>query len=335
MKAVIVVPTIREECINRFLSEWEPQFHEHRVIVVEDNPKRTFTLEGSWIIPNGKGILPPAWVTHVSWAEIDADLGADSWIIPRRTGAIRNYGMLLAGRMKPNMIVLLDDDCLPGAGQNFLQEHWTALASLGLAAPLFDTMHGLPGKTDTLRPRGFPREARKVPTALNHGLWNGVPDLDGATQLSYPKLESLFNGHSMQVPHGCLFPMSAMNVAFAPKILPAMYQLPMGEGQPYHRFDDIWCGFIMKKACDAVGLAVRSGAPAIRHVRASDPHRNMELEASGILENERVWRAVMDMQVVSRDLDSCLASIHDGLKPLGPYWERAAEAAAIWRRLVA
>lgn len=319
MRAAIAIPSIREESVRDFLAAWKSQFWHHDVIVIEDNPTKTFNL--------------PPRVQHVAWDDIEADLGADSWIIPRRTGAIRNYGIMLAGRLKPDMIVMLDDDCLP-ASNDFLQQHWSALHAGGVGEPLFDTMHmlDLARNGDAIRPRGFPYGTHKKLTMVNHGLWNGVPDLDGRTQLRVGKMDVSFGKHSEQIPIGALFPLSAMNVAFRPYMLPAMYQLPMGQGQPFHRFDDIWCGFIMKKACDAMKIPVRSGWPVIRHVRASDAAKNAEQEAPGIIENEKVWEAVMNIQASKRDLDSCLGSIYDGLKPLGDYWKKAAEAAAIWRR---
>lgn len=323
MKAVIVIPTIRETSIQQFLNTWEPSFRDHMVIVVEDNEERTFDL--------------PNWVSHVAWDGIEHSLGADAWIIPRRTGAIRNYGILKAGRLKPDMIVMLDDDCLPVEGtlhSEFLEDHWKALNTTGLGSPLFDTMHSLDLAQHDIHPRGFPYETRKPWTVLNHGLWNGVPDLDGRTQLRVGTMQVSFARQSAQVPIGSLFPMSAMNVAFRPQLLPAMYQMPMGQGQPFHRFDDIWCGLIMKKACDTMGYCVKSGSPAIQHVRASDARKNAEQEAPGIIENERVWQAIRNIPAVKHDLDSCLESIMDGLTPLGSYWRKAADAASIWRRLV-
>jgi len=114
-----------------------------------------------------------------------------------------------------------------------------------------------------------------------------------------------------------------------------MYQMPMGKGQPYERFDDIWCGWIMKKACDAIALSVRSGSPFIHHARASDAKRNAELEAPGIIENEKVWRAILSMGIPTSNLNYCLEEIHDMLSHLGPYWEKVALASSIWRRLAA
>lgn len=343
MNAAIVVPTNRPESVKSFLAAWEPEFKDHRVIVVEDAPERTFQVNS--------GPTSPWALTHVSWKEIDADLKDDAWIIPRRSGAIRNYGNLLASRIKGlDMIVNLDDDCMPdveiygggsmvltvGTPGRFLAEHWSVLETPGMATPCHDTMRSLALEKDNVRPRGYPKKVPQIRTMLNHGLWNGVPDIDGETQLRVQPITVSFPRLTTQVQVGALFPMSAMNIAFRPELLPAMYNLPMGQGQPFHRFDDIWCGLIMKKACDAMGWAVRSGSPCIRHIRASDAKRNAELEAPGIVENEKVWAWMAEMMILppgKLDIE-ILTEIHERLCHLGTYWQRAADAARIWRRLV-
>jgi reversibly glycosylated polypeptide len=337
----VVVPTIREKSAQEFLEAWEKEFtfnervlHEtpnskttaadlRHVIIVEDNPERSFQL--------------PDWVTHVSWKEIDADLKDDAWIIPRRTGAIRNYGNLLASRIPGlDMIVNLDDDCMPD-GPRFLDTHWLALDTPGDSLPMFDTMESL--GFGGCKPRGYPKHTGSARTVLNHGLWNGVPDIDGETQLETGLTEVNFAPQSRQVPTGVLFPMSAMNIAFRPELLPAMYNLPMGQGQPFHRFDDIWCGLIMKKVCDAMGWSVRSGSPCIRHVRASDAKRNAELEAPGIVENEKAWKFLAELQIdinhAGERFDMViLEQIHRRLSFLGSYWTQASTAASIWRNWI-
>ena len=298
MKAVIVIPTIREECAKKFLEAWKDAFAGHDVIMVEDNPERSFDL--------------PDWVEHVAWKEIDEDLGGDSWIIPRRTGAIRNYGFLLAGRKKPGMIVTLDDDCLPcDSTEDFLSQHWRLLEVPGVDVPVIDTLFAATGTylDDDIFARGFPKKRYSWKTMVNHGLWNNVPDLDGETQLKHPDLRVTFSEHSLQVPPGILFPMSSMNVAFRPEALPLMYLLPMGEGQPYDRFDDIWCGWIMKKVCDHLGWSVRSGSPFVYHSRASDAKKNAELEAPGLLMNERLWRLIAGIKLSNAHPGDCFMEV--------------------------
>lgn len=330
MNVAIVVPTIRENSIQGFLAAWEEEFRDHPIIVVEDNPERSFQINTG---PTSRYAL-----THVSWKEIDADLKDDAWIIPRRSAGIRNYGNLLASRLKGlDMIVNLDDDCLPDA-PNFLGIHWAFLEGNGHRLPLFDTMESL--GFGGVPPRGYPKQIPEARTMLNHGLWNGVPDIDGETQLATGLCDVRFDPQSRQVPPGVLFPMSAMNIAFRPELLPAMYNLPMGQGQPFNRFDDIWCGLIMKKACDAMGWAVRSGSPCIRHIRASDAKRNAELEAPGIVENEKVWDLLAhdnfgwDRRDGTPAIGACLMTIHAALMELGQYWKNAFVASNIWRSLL-
>lgn len=290
------------------------------MIVVEDNPERSFAL--------------PADVRHVSWKEIDADLGDDAWIVPRRSDAVRNYGFLLAAREKPDLIVTLDDDCYPSDAQGTLQPgfvdaHWSALETPGSDVPVLDTMFAA---AVPVKPRGFPRLGSEIRTMVNHGLWNGVPDLDGETQLRNEGMRVTFSPHSLQVPPGVLFPMCGMNLAFRPEALPLVYYIPMGQGQPYHRFADIWCGWILKKVCDHLRWSVRSGAPFVLHSRASNAARNAELEAGGLQMNDQLWRLAHESEILGNDARECL----DGLYGLitreigGPYWERCARAARTW-----
>ena len=123
-----------------------------------------------------------------------------------------------------------------------------------------------------------------------------------------------------------------MNLSFRPEALPLAYYLPMGQGQPYHRFADIWCGWILKKVCDRLGWSVRSGAPFVFHSRASNAARNAELESHGLEMNDRLWRLVQDTDLDGEDARACLDSLYRGITGgIGePYWDRCAKAARIW-----
>ena len=320
IQAAIVVPTIREAEIQKFLESWTNHFRGHQVIVVEDNPEKSFAL--------------PAGVRHVSWTEIDADLGSDAWIVPRRSDAVRNYGFLLAARAKPDMILTLDDDCYPSEDQgaveqNFVEAHWRALETPGSDMPVLDTMFaaGVP-----VKPRGFPKNGRVTRTMVNHGLWNGVPDLDGETQLLNEGMRVTFSPHSMQVPSGVFFPMCGMNLSFRPEALPLAYYLPMGQGQPYHRFADIWCGWILKKVCDELSWSVRSGTPFVLHSRASNAARNAELESHGLEMNDRLRGLLHETELEGDNPRDCLDSLYRQIVDQigGPYWESCADAARVW-----
>src|SRR6185369_14555658 len=75
----VVVPTVRERCLLDFLDAWSGELASHTLLVIEDNPERSFPIDR----PN---------VRHFSWKEIDAELGDRSWIISRRTDGVRSFG---------------------------------------------------------------------------------------------------------------------------------------------------------------------------------------------------------------------------------------------------
>ena len=113
-RVVLVVPTVRQECMRQFLEAWEPEFAGHELVVVEDNPERTFELRSS------------AVVSHYCWRDIDAALGEQAWIVPRRPDCVRSLGYYEAWRRQPDLIVTLDDDCMPPASgpRGVLRAHW-------------------------------------------------------------------------------------------------------------------------------------------------------------------------------------------------------------------
>ena len=332
-KAVIVVPTIREECIRDFLKEW--QFPEWaRVLVIEDHPEPTFAL-GDY--PN---------VTHLSHADIEKDLGTEAWIIPRQTDCVRSYGFWKAWKLKPDMIVTLDDDCYPYApfdsippADRLLSRHWERLQTGGDETAWANTLSGL-------TPRGIPYQnlRRKLVGMLNHGLWHNVPDLDALTQLtrsrqwdSSGQLVEKDYLKSFTVPRGAFFPMCGMNLAFRPEAVSALYFLLMGPAYPYDRFGDIWAGIIFKRICDHLGYAITSGVPVVEHKRASNVWANLRKEAPALEVNERVWAVVDEARLYSDGMGACYRDVADALGyflgTTDEYWVQLRRAMHIWASL--
>lgn len=137
--------------------------------------------------------------------------------------------------------------------------------------------------------RGYPFSLREgVPTALSHGLWLNAPDYDAPTQLL--KLEERNKVHAditMTVPAGILYPMCSMNVAFNRELIgPAFMQGLMGDGQPWARYDDMFAGWASKVVADHLHLGVKTGAPYIRHMKASNPFTNLKKEYKGLFWQE-------------------------------------------------
>lgn len=317
MKVVVVVPTIRERCIQEFLAAWKHEFEHASVIVVEDNAERTFQLQGSN-------------VEHYCHADIERELTAAAWIIPRKTDCVRSFGYLKAWQKKPDFIVTLDDDCYPlPATESFLAAHGRRLSERGRSSAWLSSLDGA-------IPRGIPYFAkeRELPCILNHGLWESVPDFDAATQLVQSRYPQPYSYSDRTFPVGSYFPMCGMNLAFRPEAVPALYFLLMGSGYEYDRFGDIWAGVILKKIADHLGYCIHSGGPAINHLQASNVWSNLRKEATGLELNESFWLAVDRVRLTGSTFRECHREIAIGLQTLpGAYWERLSAAMQTWGEL--
>ncbi len=297
-KIVLVVPTVRQECMRQFLDAWEPEFAGHELIVVEDNPERTFDLRSS------------AEIRHYCWADIDRELAGNRWIVPRRTDCVRSFGYWLAWQRKPDMIVTLDDDCMPPASgpKGFLKAHWQRLEQGGSADAWVSSTTG------TI-PRGVPYHARQRHSrcVINHGLWTNVIDYDAITQLAQSRTATPVGFPDQTIPRGAFYPMCGMNLAFRPEIAPAMYFLLMGKDWGVDRFGDIWCGLLSKRICDHLGWSVNSGSPTVHHARASNVWANLRKEATGMERNETLWRIVDDTVLTATTVTGCYRQLADAL----------------------
>lgn len=318
MKTTIVVPTIREANIVDFLNAWRSAFAEAHIIVVEDNPTRTFDLRDE------------ENVTHVSWEDIERDLGQDSWIIPRRTDCIRSYGYYRAYQDRPDMLVTLDDDCYPieGEAETFLDRHWRRLNAGGESDAWRTSARGV-------ATRGVPYHnlRREWPAVLNHGMWTGVPDYDAPTQLVRSRLPTSFDFEDQVIPVGVYYPMCGMNVALRPEVIPAFYFMLMGKGYEYDRFGDIWAGILVKRICDHLGFAIHSGHPAVAHQRASNVWANLRKEAAALEQNETFWLAVDNVRLTQTTFGACYMELARKLPLEGEYWSKLRRAMETWAEL--
>lgn len=310
-QVAIVIPTIRD---LSFLEEWHDEFAPHRIIVCEDHPQRQIAL------PDGFRF------EHYSWAEIDAELGESSWIIPRQNAAIRNFGYWKAWSTGADIVVTIDDDCYPAAA-DYIGSH---VVNLGRKATIgWEQVCAFPT-------RGFPygiRGASEV--VVSHGLWENVPDLDAPTQLTQPHLAVTRPVETKIMARGSYFPMSGMNLAFRASFAPAMWFPLMGKGEPFDRFDDIWAGILAKRIADHLGLAMISGDPTVEHRRASNVFTNLRKEAAGIEANETFWRAVDKVELDEDSVLGCYRQLAARLPLEGPYFDRLRNGMKVWADLFA
>ncbi len=332
---VLVVPSNREECFRQFLTAWEGRGGWDEILLIEDNPTRTFKN-----LP-----IVSDFVTHVSHEEIVADLGADSWIISKKDSACLCYGFLLAWRKGATHVLTLSDDCFPTLGYTQVFDgHLAAMRGHRRWISTVPSATRWPSSSLLgFRVRGLPYEnLGHMETVINVGLWCGVPDLDGKTQLEHPITNFVPPPGSRLIPAGQYAPICEMSLMVARQAIPLIYMPLMGEGQPYRRFDDIWMGIIAKKICDHLGWPVSCGEPFIRHERASDPQVNFVKEAPGVAVNEYFWRIVDAIPLMETSALGCMSEVGNHLRyivggenlaGLATYLRRLGQAILIWVRL--
>lgn len=340
-KIVCVTPTIRPESMRQFREAWAPLFRKHNVTLVEvrdgDAPSMaTYGADGTFLSESVPGVGNQFLDRHLPASCFD--------LFCRRTDGIRNLGFVAAAVMGADFVLTLDDDVVPlepevnvkdsdWVGENVPMEHLglnfgdpiqAHLDALSLRVPLswMNTAH-----MGAEYLRGVPYGVREeAPVMLSHGVWVGVPDFDGETQLrlercpvcdgegisrvkqvdssevrshkcgrcngtgknptGVPKTLPYYVG---PVPRGVLFPLCGMNVMVRKEALPYLYFAPMGADSGFpdlHRFADIFMGIRLKVMFDRRGWACYTGASTVLHARASDATRNCEQERLGRAWNE-------------------------------------------------
>ncbi|MEO8582130.1 MAG: hypothetical protein ABI425_06200 [Patescibacteria group bacterium] len=338
-KVAIIVPTIREKEIKKFLRVWQKELialsntYIFQLYVVEDNPDQTFDIDSKFPFP----------LQHFTWSDIKKKLGKDAWIIPRRTDAIRSFGVLSAYEEGCDYFITLDDDCYPYYEQGnkpgyFIETHLKNLTLYQNSENIWvNTLNGY-------KPRGYPYLSTNVEReitngAVSHGLWVNVPDFDSITSLSLSKKDQYFDHIRNQlIPKGTFFPMCSMNLAWRRSVTPLMYFLLMGKDEQekkydYDRFGDIWCGLLLKKIIDKLDLQVTSGEPCIYHQRASNAFENLQKEAPGIKQNEILWKDIDSLQLTSSTIKELYIELASHLPQYSPYWEKLSQAMLIWIHL--
>jgi hypothetical protein len=312
----LVIPSNREHCLWTFFNEWEGRGGWDTVIVVEDGPKKTFSV--------------PKGTHHYSWAEIDSTLGSDARIISKKDSAILCFGLLVAWHLGADSVLTLSDDCYPDSEQaNLYKAHEQALKH-----PRW--ISTVPG----LRVRGLPyRNTGTLEAVANVGLWREHPDLDAVSAFwlmsegASPRYE--LPNRNWIVPHGQVVPVCEMNLFLKREAIPLFYFPKMGEGSPYRRFDDIWAGIIAKRLMDHLGYHLSVGEPFVRHMRASDPYVNVVKEAPGLALNESLWEPVLKADLTH---DYHLNAVHELGEELAceapAYVKELGRALQTWSRLL-
>ncbi|KOX93066.1 alpha-1 4-glucan-protein synthase [Haloarcula rubripromontorii] len=243
--------------------------------------------------------------------------GEYSHLIPEASHAQTSFGLLYMWANDYEYGVFIDDDTLPHEDADFFGTHMENLAYEGEIETVSSDeqwVNVLYQNEDEhgLYPRGYPYaamdEAVETETTevddvvASQGLWTNVPDLDAVRILMDGDLQGQAQtrttaadfGEDFVAAEGQYLTVCSMNLAFRREVIPAFYQLPMDDNEwDVGRFDDIWSGVFLKRACDVLGKQIYNGDPLCEHNKAPrSTFSDLTNEVHGLELNEHVWEIV-------------------------------------------
>ena len=315
----VIVPTIREyECVRAYAENArEHGFDLDRlqfVLVTEDfcdTAEMRAMLDDEGL--SGEvfdGSAREQWYREQGMAEYDH-------VVPAASHAETSFGLLYLWANDFEYGFFIDDDTLPHPDDDFFGCHLRNLAHEGEVTSVrsdeqwVNVLYQNADEHD-LYPRGYPYSAmdETVETGTEYvddvvasqGLWTNVPDLDAVRILmdgdlkgqAETRLDADDYGEDFVAAEGQYLTVCSMNLAFRREVVPAFYQLPMDDN-PWDvgRFDDIWSGVFLKRACDVLGKQVYNGAPLCEHNKAPrSTFGDLTNEVPALELNEHVWEIV-------------------------------------------
>jgi len=324
----VIVPTIREyECMRTYFENAREHGFDldrlHVVLVTED----FCDTEAMQSMLDEEGVDGEVFdgTARERWF---ADQGVPEYdhLVPEASHAQTSFGLLYLWAEDFEYGFFIDDDTLPHPEFDFFGSHFDNLAfegeieSVGSDEDWVNVLYQNVEEHD-LYPRGYPYSAmdedREVGTAevddvvASQGLWTNVPDLDAVRILMDGDLQGQaqtrtttddYEGNFV-AERGNYLTVCSMNLAFRREVVPAFYQLPMDDNEwDVGRFDDIWSGLFLKRACDVLDKRIVNGYPLCEHNKAPrSTFGDLNNEVPGLELNEHVWEIV---DAVGEDADS-------------------------------
>ncbi|MFC3957591.1 alpha-1 4-glucan-protein synthase [Halovivax cerinus] len=246
-----------------------------------------------------------------------------SHVVPAASHAETSFGLLYMWANEDfELGVFIDDDTLPHDDVDFFGTH---LQNLGYEGEIEEVSSDegwvnvlyQNAEDHGLYPRGYPYAAmdETVETdtttidsgevVASQGLWTNVPDLDAVRILMDGDLKGQAEtrttradfGDDFVAARGNYLTVCSMNLAFRREVIPAFYQLPMDDNAwDVGRFDDIWSGVFLKRACDVLGKRIYNGTPLCKHNKAPrSTFDDLNNEVPGLELNEHLWELIDDV----------------------------------------
>lgn len=234
MKKVIVTTTINAptEAIERFdaRTDWD-------LVVIGDlkTPKDYKLKRGIYVSPEEQEKFDKPLSDAIGWRCIQR----------------RNFGLLWAAQMKPDIVAVIDDDNIPrpGWGENLMLGKPTEVNYYETDLPAFDpvgaTNHGQlwhRGYPLQLMPkRDYSRKSRKTVTPdVQADFWDGDPDIDAVCRMIYAP-ECKFDDQFFPMAGNKLSPFNSQNTFISGKWLKDYFLFPH-----VGRMDDIWAAYYVE-----------------------------------------------------------------------------------------
>ena len=320
----VVVPTIREyECMRAYFDNAREHGFDldrlHVLLVTEDfcdtdEMRAMLTEEGvSGEVFDGS--------RREQWYE-DRGIAEYGHVVPAASHAETSFGLLYIWANDFDYGFFIDDDTLPHEDFDFFGRHMRNLDYEGEVEEVASDERWVNVlyqnfEEHGLYPRGYPYSAMdetvETDTAeisdvvASQGLWTNVPDLDAVRILMDGDLRGQAQTRTSAADYdgdfvaarGDYLTVCSMNLAFDREIIPAFYQLPMDENRwDVGRFDDIWSGVFLKRACDVLGKRIYNGYPLCEHNKAPrSTFDDLTNEVPGLELNEHLWEIVDDVGI--------------------------------------
>jgi hypothetical protein len=316
----VVVPTIREyDCMRAYFDNARKHDFDlsrlHVVLVTEDFCE----TEQMRAMLDEEGVSGEVFdgSRREEWYEKHG-IEEYSHLVPAASHAETSFGLLyMWANPQFEYGFFIDDDTLPHEEDDFFGGHMENLAFEGEIETVSSDeswVNVLYQNHDEhgLYPRGYPYSAmdETVETETTHvdsvvasqGLWTNVPDLDAVRILMDGDLQGQaqtrttredFTGDFVAA-EGDYLTVCSMNLAFEREVIPAFYQMPMDDNEwDVGRFDDIWSGVFLKRACDVLGKQIYNGFPLCEHNKAPrSTFDDLHNEVAGLELNEHVWELI-------------------------------------------
>jgi hypothetical protein len=327
-KVALVIASVRQDQFRMWVDDWWGNIRSDRTGFPWDVTVLVQDGEGPRFTPDRPGsVVKWQEIKHYTWGDIGKSqpgLNLPPWL-SRRDSGIKAWGFQKAFlEHGADVVITLDDDCMPsylGAHPSWYRKNPPAgYDALKDAARCEFVSRHMAALTRTSRwtstipgfvPRGLPygtpdplarnNSLGRLPLFVNMGIWETIPDRDAVHELTNRDPEGYYRvwrpqraiyRHTRVMPHRQYWPLCGMNLAFRREAAPLMYFPRMGEGTPFRRFDDIWCGIILQRCLRQLGWSAGVGSPIVSHQKASDPMNNLVHEAAGIRANEEFWQIV-------------------------------------------